>query len=349
MASLSQDLLSRQGIRGGRTGPPLVSFASAESGGTMRAEQLGSPSAGAPRTGRSSSRLVGLLLVVGLITVAVSGPVAGTANAASRLPALDHVYLIVMENRAYGAIVGNPDASYINSLISDYGLATNYDAVSHPSQPNYLALFGGSTFGVRNDGIHNLARTNLADQLRRAGLSWHVYAQDYPGHCSTAGYVRGGTDLIGPGGWYARKHNPAISFTDISQRPNRCAHITSLASFDPAAANFELIVPNSINDMHNGTTAQGDAFLQAFVPLITDSPTFAHSLLLITWDEGSGSKGGGGHVATIVVSPLLKSAGMQSAVPHDHYSLLRTIEDGLGVGCLRHSCPANNLAEFFGP
>jgi hypothetical protein len=289
------------------------------------------------------------VLGLGLATVAVAGPAAGAATAAGRLPAFDHVYLIVMENREYGSIVGSPNAPYINSLIGTYGLATNYDAVSHPSEPNYLALFGGSTFGVTNDGIYNLARSNLAKQLWSAGLSWHVYEQDYPGHCSRTSAARGGVDLVGVAGWYARKHNPAISFRNIARHPDRCANITSLASFDPGAAKFEMIVPNTKNDMHSGATAQGDAFLQAFVPLITGSPAFAHSLLLITWDEGWTHRGGGGHVATIVVSPLLKAAGIQSAVPHNHYSLLRTIEAGLGVPCLRKACRANDLAEFFGP
>jgi phosphatidylinositol-3-phosphatase len=298
---------------------------------------------------RPPSRLVALLLAIGLASLAVAGPAAGAATAAGRLPAFDHVYLIVMENREYGSIVGSPNAPYINSLIRAYGLATNYDAVSHPSEPNYLALFGGSTFGVTNDGIYNLARSNLAKQLWSAALSWHVYEQDYPGHCSRTSASRGGVDLVGVGGWYARKHDPAISFRNIARHPDRCANITSLASFDPSAADFEMIVPNTKNDMHSGTTAQGDAFLQAFVPLITNSAAFAHSLLVITWDEGWTHRGGGGHVATIVVSPMLKSSGIQSSVPHNHYSLLRTIEAGLGLPCLRKACRANDLAEFFGP
>lgn len=298
---------------------------------------------------RPPNRLVALLLVIGLAGVVVAGPAAAAASAAGGLPTFNHVYLIVMENREYGSIVGSPNAPYINSLIRTYGLATNYDAVSHPSEPNYLALFGGSTFGVTNDGIYNLAKSNLAKQLWRAGLSWHVYEQDYPGNCSRTSAARGGVDLVGVAGWYARKHNPAISFRNIARHPNRCANITSLASFDPGAANFEMIVPNTKNDMHSGTTAQGDAFLQAFVPLITNSPVFAHSLLVITWDEGSTHKGGGGHVVTIVISPLLKSPGIQSSVPHNHYSLLRTIEAGLGLPCLRKACRANDLAEFFGP
>ena len=105
-------------------------------------------------------------------------------------------------------------------------------------------------------------------------------------------------------------------------------------------------MPNLINDMHDGTIAQGDAFLKAFVPYITSSPDFVNSLLVITWDEGSTKQGGGGRVPAILVSPLI-SPGARSVVHHDHYSLLHTIQTGLGVGCLRHTCDANDLGEFF--
>ncbi|HEY7970906.1 MAG TPA: alkaline phosphatase family protein, partial [Candidatus Limnocylindrales bacterium] len=98
--------------------------------------------------------------------------------AATSVPSFSHVYLIVMENHEYGSIVGNTQAPYLNALIRHYGLATNYHAVAHPSEPNYLALFAGSTFGVHDDGVYNLGGRNLADQLAARGRSWHVYAQD---------------------------------------------------------------------------------------------------------------------------------------------------------------------------
>jgi len=267
--------------------------------------------------------------------------------ASGAVPTFDHVYLIIMENREYGSIVGNSNAPYLNSLIARYGLATNYDAISHPSQPNYVALFAGSTLGVTSDGHYDLDATNLADQIEAAGKSWHVYEQNYPGDCSPVGSALGGVDLTGLAGFYFRKHNPAISFTDISVQPTRCAAITSLASFDPSAANFEMIVPNTFNDMHSAPAATGDAFLKDFVPLIAGSPSFTDSLLAITWDEGTSNVGGGGQVATLVISPLLSRSGMQSSLAHDHYSLLRTIEDGLGLPCLSNSCQANDLSEFF--
>src|SRR4029079_2138564 len=159
---------------------------------------------------------------------------------------------------------------------------------------------------------------------------------------------RGGVDLLGLAGWYVRKHEPAISFTDVSRAATRCARITHLAGFSPTAASFELIVPNTTNDMHDGTIAEGDAFLRGFVPRITGSTAFAQSLLLITWDEGTTSLGGGGHVATLVISPRVR-AGFRSAISHTHYSLLRTVEDAWGLGCLNHTCTANDLRECFAP
>jgi acid phosphatase len=270
------------------------------------------------------------------------------AVATSRVPAFDHVYVVVMENHELGSIVGNPHAPYINRLIHDFGLATRYTAVAHPSQPNYVALFAGGPLGVHDNGVIHLTSRSVADQLEAAGKTWHVYAQDYPGGCSQLVLHYGPVDLVGAAGTYVRRHEPAISFTRISHDPARCSHITSLASFSATAADFELIVPNLTNDMHDGSVAQGDAFLKAFVPYITGSPAFATSLLVITWDEGSTKAGGGGRVPTIVISPLV-SAGARSVVHHDHYSLLRTIETGLGMGCMRNTCAANDLGEFFAP
>src|ERR1700687_1968486 len=111
-----------------------------------------------------------------------------------------------MENKDYGSIVGNSSAPYLNSLISQYGLATNYDAVSHPSEPNYLALFSGSTQGVRDDGIYNLSATNLGDQLEAKGKTWRVFAENVPPGCYAGSPASGGGD--GPGN-LARQHEPA--------------------------------------------------------------------------------------------------------------------------------------------
>jgi hypothetical protein len=259
------------------------------------------------------------------------------------LPDFQHIYLIVMENREYGSIIGDPDAPYLNSLAAQYGLATNYNAITHPSQPNYLALFSGSTQGVTDDAVHTLSATNLADQLDAHGRSWSVFAENVPLGCYTGATASGGPDGSGN---YARKHEPAISFEDIYSDPARCGRISDFSHFDPAAADFELIVPNLCHDMHDCSVATGDAFLRGFVPSITNSAEFADSVLFITWDEGITGTGGGGHAATLVISPLVPP-GTRSDIPHTHYSLLRTIENAWGLGCLANSCDANDLGEFF--
>ena len=276
----------------------------------------------------------------------LAGPTSALDSTTSVVPAFSHIYVIVMENHEYGSIVGSSRAPYINALIRRYGLATSYTAVAHPSEPNYLALWAGSTFGIHDDAVHNLAARNVSDQLSLHGQTWHVYAQDLPRVCSTVASAYGGVDLVGAAGAYVRKHEPAISFLDISRYPTRCSRITRLSTFSPTAASLELIVPNMTNDMHDGSIAQGDAFLRAFVPKITGSAAFRTSLLVITWDEGSTSLGGGGHVATLVISPRTP-VGKRSAIAHNHYSLLRTIEDAWGLGCMNQTCTANDLREFF--
>ncbi len=273
-----------------------------------------------------------------------SGGSGGGGGGTGGVPAFSHAYVIIMENHEYGQIVGSSSAPYINGLIAKYGLATNYDAVSHPSEPNYLALFSGSTQGVTNDGRYDLAGTNLADQLAAHSKSWRVYAQNVPLGCSTVMSASGGPDGAGT---YERKHEPAISFTDISGNAARCANIANFSAFDPAAAHFELIVPNMCNDMHDCSVATGDTFLSNFVPTITGSAAFkSGGVLFITWDEGTSNLGGGGHVATLIIGPGVKT-GFTSSTAHDHYSLLRTIENAWGLGCLNHTCAANDLREFF--
>jgi hypothetical protein len=253
--------------------------------------------------------------------------------------------VILMENQEETAIVGNAAAPYINSLATSYGLATNYTAVAHPSEPNYLALWSGSTQGVTDDGVYNFSSgTTLGDQIEASGRSWHVAAQNVPSGCYTGATASGGED--GPG-TYARKHEPAISWTGVSHNPSRCANIVDFSHFDPNLGNYWFIAPNLCNDMHDCSIATGDAFLASFVPRILGSPAYADGgVIVLTWDEGSTGTGGGGRIATIVLSPLAKS-NFSSATAHTHYSLVRTIEDAWGMPCLANACTANNLAEFF--
>ena len=284
-----------------------------------------------------------LLFVASIAVVLVIGLVTNPAPASTgKLPAFSHVWVIFMENRDYSQVIGSADAPYINQLAGEGGLATRYYGVVHGSQPNYIAFFSGETYGVTGGSTPNLAGPNLVDQLEAAHRSWHVYAQNYPGGCFNKTTASGGPD--GPGTW-VRRHTPALAFTDIRHNPSRCANITDLGSFDPAAASFELVVPNLTNSGHDGTTAQADAFLRAFVPRITGSAAWRQNgALFIVWDEGR--EQGANHVAALLVSPLVRP-GARSAIRYDHYSLLATIERAWGLGCLGNSCTSNTLSAFF--
>lgn len=258
----------------------------------------------------------------------------------------EHIYVLVLENEGYDQIVGSAKAPFLNSLIPGFALATNYTAVAHPSQPNYIALFSGSTQGISDDKVHDVNANNLADQLDAKGLSWRVYAQNVPPNCYTGATASGGDDRQGD---YARKHNPAISFTDISGNPKRCANITDFSHFDPAAANFELIVPNLCNDMHDCGVSEGDAFVKDFLPRILQSNVWKDGgILFITWDEGSekDNQGGGGKVPLLVLSSRL-SAGSRIDGAFNHYSLLRTIQDLFKLECLNESCNAPSMSGLF--
>jgi phospholipase C len=247
-----------------------------------------------------------------------------------------------MENREASAVTAST-MPYLYGLSETYGRADAFYAVTHPSLPNYLAFWSGATHGITDDAIHDLAGPSLSGQLAAAGRSWRVYAQDYPaGGCNTAGAYTGGVDGPGVAGTYARKHNPAMSFTSVSGS-GQCANIQPLARFDPGV-NVAFVVPNLCNDMHDCSAAQGDAFLQGFLPSVLTAPDWPHTLLVVSFDEGATNVNGGGRVFTMVARQGL--AGRTSSTFHDHYGLLRTIEDLFGLPCLGAACGAAPLGEF---
>lgn len=249
-----------------------------------------------------------------------------------------HVFVVVLENKSASQALGR-NADYLKGLADRYGLATNYTATAHPSQPNYLELFSGSTQGVTDNDPHDIDAPTLADQLEAAGLTWRVYAENMPPGCFTGARATGGPDGDGE---YRRKHNPAISFTSISGDPSRCPNITDFSHFDPAASDFALIVPNMCHSMHDCSVAKGDAWASDFIGRLMDDPAMDDGLLVITFDEGRGKAN---DVATIVVSQHMDRP-LTSDVAYTHASLLRTIEDVFGLPCLADACDAKPMLDL---
>jgi Phosphoesterase family len=260
---------------------------------------------------------------------------------------IQHIIWVWFENREASDITA-ATAPYFASFAAAGVNLTNFYGITHPSQPNYLNAFSGSDQGVTtNDHFSFPASTNnLAKQLAAAGKSWRVYAQNFPSSCFDGDSSTGGVDGPGLPGEYVRKHNPAISFESVRLDAVQCANIQPLANFDPTV-NFALVVPNMTNDMHDGTTAQGDAFLQAFVPLVTASPDWSHTLLIVTFDEGTTNINGGGHVYTAVAAPWLAHADVATA--YNHFSVLRTIEEVYGLPFLGSAATATTMTELLPP
>jgi hypothetical protein len=260
-------------------------------------------------------------------------PASGTSPASASSPpatsapsTLAHIFVVVMENKTAGQIIGSSQAPYLNALARRYALAADYSALFHPSLPNYIALTSGSNQGITDDRSPPTAgyavdATNLADRLEASGYTWKLYAESIP----SPGYASADTNL------YATRHVPFLYYRDILDNPSRRrSHIvpfTELAGDLRSAAStpsFAFITPNLCNDMHDCPVSAGDSWLRRWVPRILASPAFtaSPSLLVITWDEGVGADQ---RVATILTGSAVKPH-YRSTRPYTHYSLLHTIE-----------------------
>jgi hypothetical protein len=283
----------------------------------------------------------------------------GLAQAAS-VSHYDHIFVIMEENQEYSEVIGHNYAPNINSYASTYGLATNYDSVTHPSAPNYVALVGGSYFGIQDDNAwqtHKLKQPDLTSQIDAAGLTWKGYFQSMP-HAGFKGDCSPGAC------YYASKHNGPIYYDSVHSSKTELKKevpITKLAG-DLASGqlpSFAVIVPDLCHDMHGGAGScndqtdqelivAGDTYLGSLVPQIIGAKFWStgNNAIVIVWDEGTTDIGGGGHVAAIVITNNGPRA-LQDGTAYNHYGLLATIQDALGLGCLQNSCTATPMAALF--
>jgi hypothetical protein len=253
---------------------------------------------------------------------------AGRSTPGSSRPAprLERVVVIVMENKSCSAVIGSRDAPYLNRLARRSAFAARSFALTQPSLPNYLALTGGSTFGITTDCTGCRVRaTNLVDQLERAHVSWKAYMEGMPAPCYRGAQA----------GLYVKRHNPFAYYADIVSSPSRCRRVVPFTQLRAdlarrALPRFAWITPNLCHDMHSCPVRDGDRFLSRLVPELARA-VGPRGAIVITWDEGSAF---GRHIPTIVAGPAAR-AGARSSIRYDHYSLLRTIEDAFGLPHLR--------------
>jgi hypothetical protein len=257
---------------------------------------------------------------------------AESSAPAAGLPTPAHVVVVVFENKDAGAVVGASAAPYLTSLAAQGAAFTDAHGVTHPSQPNYLALFSGSTHGVRGDKCpKQFAAPNLAAQLRAAGRTFTGFSEALP----AAGYTGCRS------GKYARKHNPWVDFPALPASVNQplSAFPHDLARLPTVA----FVVPDLCSDMHDCPVSTGDAWARAHLsPYVAWARTH-DSLLIVTFDEDEGSEAN--HIPTFLVGPMVRPG--TSAQRIDHYGVLRTIEAMYGLPPLGSAATAQPLTGIW--
>lgn len=297
------------------------------------------------------------------LLVLLSGLGLAFAQPSTQLKPFSHAFVIVLENRGYDQVIGNPNLPTLNKLARTYGLAANYHAIVHPSLPNYVALISGGTWGSHSDDpSQTFSQPTLAGQLEQHGLTWKGYLQGLPKAGFTGPYAGG----------YAKKHDPFMLFPAIAQNPTRAAKVVPLSQLgrdldDQQAPNFALIIPDLCHDLHGAPSCPvgkaldtaADTFVKRWVNTIMAKAWQGNAAIIITFDEGEegvvtrvksalGIEHGGGRIATIVIAregphPLVSNA------PYNHYSLLRTLEQAWGLPYLGKAAQAKPMTEFFQP
>jgi phospholipase C len=302
---------------------------------------------------RLAAAAFGVLAAALLGTAGCAGP-AGPAPAPTQPPAAQagrpcgtaarpgnyrHVIWIWMENRSSSAVIGSPQAPYLDTLARECGLAVNYHNVTHPSLPNYIAATSGLGYPALQAFLSDCSPGPGCDTPARSifgqGESWKSYQESMPSRCYRF-----------DSGSYAVRHNPAVYYTTLPGCSANDVPYPRLAA-DLARGRlpaFSFITPDVIGDMHDGTTADGNNWLAAALPAILDSAEYrdGSTAVFITWDEGEGGSYAAGehcaagttdvscHVATLVISPSTR-AGTRSGTLFSHYCLLGTAEQLLGL------------------
>jgi hypothetical protein len=310
------------------------------------------------------------LLAATFAALLSSAGTAATLPSRDGVPSLDHVFLIVLENHAYGDIIGNTHAPFLNRLAATENLATRYSGVRHPSLPNYLCMIAGDYFDVEDDDAPTTAvdapaakstrhhwsikAPSIAGQLVAAGRDWRSYQQSLPAIGSLLAAWPGDSNT---GALYAVKHNPFAYFTEVQTRPAEQARMRPLEALYADLGSGRLpalsfIVPDQCRDMHGignplapcagmdfngGLVARGDQQLQWIVEAIVGSASWqrGRNALFVVFDEGNGPAGQDPVVAITVTNYGVRATRDDS--PYNHYSLLKTMEAAFGLPYLGHA------------
>ncbi len=261
-----------------------------------------------------------IVLVAFLAALPLPAP---RAEAADGVPALDHVIVVVMENHSYDEVRSQP---YTLSLVQNGTSFSDSHGVTHPSQPNYLAIWSGSTQGITGDTCpapgQPFSGENLGHACEAAGLTWKAYSEDLP--------AVGSTVCTANSSLYTRKHDPWTDFDNLTHTNE--VPFSQLA-YDEAAGtlpNLAFVIPNNCDNSHNSgcTVGEADTWLSNHVPAMLEA-VGTRGMVVLTWDEDDFTVAN--HILTVFRGPLVR--GNTNVSPHHltHYTVLRTLCDVLGL------------------
>jgi hypothetical protein len=249
------------------------------------------------------------------------------------VPEPDHIVVVIFENKHRTSVIGSAQAPYLNKLAAKGASMTHSYGVTHPSQPNYLALFSGSTLGVTSNACpqHFRKADNLGHQLRKSGHSFIGYAESLP----KTGF-RGCSS-----GRYLRKHNPWVNFGTLPASTNR--PFSAFPRDYRKLPTVAFVSPNMCHDMHDCSIRTGDRWMKKHFARYARWAKRNNSLLIVTFDENAG--GTVKSIPTIIVGANVDPGVYAERL--NHYTLLRTIEDVYGLPALGHAKAASPLSKIW--
>ena len=298
-----------------------------------------------PNLRRRRLPLTAVLLAVVAVLAGLAWNGAGAAEArestaaATPTPPITKVLVFVVENHSLSQMAAS--MPFVHGLAEQYAYADNYTAIRHPSLPNYLAIAGGSTFGVTDDkapSAHRLRGPSVFSQARRAGRTVKLYAESAPRRCALAN--------AGP---YAVRHNPWTYFVSDRTACRQYDVPTYSLGKDADAGTLPdvgMVVPNLVHDAHDGTLAASDAWINKKVTRIQSGPDWQAGRLAIVITADEDDRHAGNRVLTVVASRYQSHRVVST--PLNHYSLTRFIDDVAGVRYLRNAATAPSLTDAFG-
>jgi hypothetical protein len=257
----------------------------------------------------------------------------GAAQAATSVPKFDHIVLVMFENHASTQITTSA-APYFNSLAAQGAKFSQSYATTHPSQPNYIALFSGSTQGVTSDSCpKSFSANNLGAQLIAASLSFKSYSESMPSN----GYT-GCTS-----GTYARKHNAAPDFTNVPASSNVMFSTFPSSSNYASLPTVSFVAPNLCNDMHDCSVGTGDSWLKSHMDSYAQWAKTHNSLLIVTFDEDNSASLN--HIYTAFVGAHVKAGTYSEKITH--YTVLRTLEASYGLSAIGGAASVSPITDVW--